>query len=344
MIRRIMIRLLILASVAIIGSCCLFVDQAEHVYVTQFGEHVATYNGQTDAGFHWKLPWPIQSAIRLDRRLQLFDVPTQELLIRDRDPKSGEEKPLPLTFDLYVCWRIADSSNGSDPVDQFVRSFGTLEKAQSYLRSQIISRLKVELSDILLAELVNTDATKLRTDDMLKQIRTRPFARTDGETPSSLVTRSQQVGIEIIDIRLRRFNHPVQVRDEIFAKIRKDREREANNYRLQGEELARTILNEGVKEAGRIRTDAEAEKKRLEGKAHAESVRILNEAHQVAPEFYRIVRLLEGYKQMFADDKTQLILSLDHPLLALFRDLPKLQNGSSESTGNGAKKPNGRTP
>src|SRR5262245_39957551 len=102
--------LLIIAE-PLLGSAVLFVDQGEYVYVTMFGRHVATYDGATDAGLHFKAPWPIQSALRLDRRMQIFDVPTQELLIRDRDEKTGADKPLPLTFDLYVCWPIA--GNGS---------------------------------------------------------------------------------------------------------------------------------------------------------------------------------------------------------------------------------------
>jgi modulator of FtsH protease HflC len=338
----------IIAAVVIVlialRTSILFVDQAEYVYVTQFGAHVATHDGATDAGWHWKLPWPVQSTLRLDRRLQIFDVPTQELLIRDRDEKTGTDKPLPLTFDLYVCWRIDDTAPGQtkegsdeggvDPVDRFVRSFGTLEKAESFLRSQIVSRLKVELSDMLLAELINTSPGKLKTEELLERIRTcPPSGAPEGQDALSLNRRAQQVGIQIVDIRLRRFNHPLQVRDEIFAKIREQRKREANNYRLQGEELAATIRAEGELEARRIRADAESEKRRLEGRAQAESLRILNDAHKEAPEFYRIVRMLESYKTMFGDDKTQLILSLDHPLLALFKDLPRLNGNSAKPAG-----------
>jgi membrane protease subunit HflC len=361
---------LILIVVLAVGwsaySSVLFVDQAEYVYVTQFGAHVVTYDGRADAGLHLKAPWPFQSAQRFDRRLQVLDVPTQELLIRDRSSTpqkteelqrvflpvpaptpalpfhvtanvaayeavpAGEPKSLPLTFDVYVCWRIADKTAGNDPVDRFVRSFGTTERAEGFLRSQIISRLKVEMSGLLVEQLVNTDPGRLRTEEVLRQLRLRPYLRgTDDpdERPLSLVERAQQVGIEIVDIRLRRFNHPVQVRDDIFAKIRKDREREANNYRLQGDEIAAAIRAEGELEARRIRTEAEAERIRLEGLARAEATRILNDAHKEAPEFYRLVRLLDGYKQMFADDKTQLILSLDHPLLVLFKDVPRV-NGN----------------
>ncbi len=333
----------------LVASCVLFVDQAEHVYVTQFGRQVATYDGATDAGLHLKAPWPIQTVLRLDRRLQIFDVPTQELLIRDQDEKTGEARSLPLTFDLYVCWRIADqrdwanwanwasgaSGANGDPVDQFVRRFGTLERAQEVLRSWIISRLKIELGDVPLAGLANTDPAKLRVHEMLDRLRTRPYVQGAGagEQPLSLTERARRDGIELIDIQLRRFNHPVQVREEIFAKIREVRKREANNYRLQGEEQANQIRVEGEREARRIRTEADAHKIRREGEARAEAIRILNDAHKEAPELYRLVRLLEGYKKMFADDRTQLILSLDHPLLTLFKDLPKMNGTPTPATG-----------
>lgn len=328
------------------GTTLIFVDATECVYVTMFGKHVATYDGATDPGLRFKAPWPIQSALRFDRRLQIFDAPTQELLISDKDEKTGEPKSLPLTFDVYVCWRIAQKAEDFDSVDAFVRSFRTLDAAESFLRSQIISRLKIELSDVPLSALVNTDSTKLKAEAMLRQVRDRPYSTqhsalstqdsargdTDG---ASLFQRARQVGIEIVDIRLRRFNHPVQVRDEIFAKIREDRRREANNYRLQGEELAAAIRAEGELEAKRIRTHADAHKVRVEGAARAEATRILNNAHKEAPEFYRVVRTLESYKRMFADDKTQLILSLDHPLLALLKDLPRLNHNA----GNNANSP-----
>jgi membrane protease subunit HflC len=323
-------RWFIITLVAFLGlllaqSSILFVDQTEYVYVTRFGRHVATYGAAHDAGLHLKAPWPIHSALRLDRRLQIFDVPTQELLIRDRDEKTGMDKPLPLTFDVYVCWRIAEQVESGDGVDRFVRSFGAFERAESFLQSQIISRLKVELSELALAELINPDPSKRRTTELLERIRMQPPSKgLEGQQPQSLSQRALEVGIQVVDVRLRRFNHPLQVRDEIFAKIREQRKREASNYRLQGEEQATAIRAEGDLEARRIKADAEAEKRRLEGQAQAEALRILNEAHAQAPEFYRFIRLLEGYKQMFADDKTQLILSLDHPLLSLFKDLPRM--------------------
>ena len=288
-------------------------EQAEYVYVTQFGRHVATYDGQTQAGLQVKLPWPLHSAARLDRRLFLFEVQAPEFLIRDRD-ETNTEKPLQLSFDFFVTWRIGSPHDGAEAnaqaVDRFVRSFGTPERAQGFLHSQVMSRLRTEVSGLFLAQLINTDASKLELRKVLEKVR------------QDLAAENERVGIVLGDVGVRRFNHPSQVRDQIFEKIKADRRREANNYRIQGEQAAATIQAEGAQEVNRLQAATQAERLRLEGQADAEATRILNEAHQQDPELYRLLRLVRAYRQMFADDRTQLILSLDHPLLSLFREVP----------------------
>src|SRR5262249_27211160 len=93
------------------------VDRSEYVYLTQFGRHVATYDGASDseAGLHLKWPWPIQSVQRIDRRLQYFDLPGAELLTHDPKGKTIDKT---LTVDAYICWRIADRGG----VDRFIRT------------------------------------------------------------------------------------------------------------------------------------------------------------------------------------------------------------------------------
>lgn len=321
-------RFLILGLFAIIAvvalrSSIIFVDAAEYVYVTQFGRPVATYNGNTDAGLQFKLPWPFQSVSRFDRRLQTFDVPTQEFLIRDRDD-SGQEKPLPLTFDLFIAWRIGsiDHTKDSDGVDRFIRSFGTLDRAQQYLRTMVVSKLKVELGEIYLHDLMNTDASKLKINSLLENVKKQAGKGDDHQ--STLESLANNVGIELVDVRLRRFNHPLLVREDIYNKIREERRRQAETYRNQGFEAAARIRAEGDLEARKLKAEAEATRTRKEGQAEAEAVKILNEAAQANPELYGIVRLLKGSQKMFADDKTQIILSLDHPLLSLFKNIPSL--------------------
>ena len=94
---RLFLILLVVLLLIAARTSIYFVDQAEYVYLTQFGRPVATFDGARDAGLHFKLPWPVQSVTRLDRRLQAFDVPTQELLVRSGRKRPRTRCPLPST-------------------------------------------------------------------------------------------------------------------------------------------------------------------------------------------------------------------------------------------------------
>src|SRR5580698_6071373 len=112
---RIFIAIVFVAVVALLAySSCFVVDR------TEFVQHKATFDGETDAGLHWKLPWPIQSVQRVDHRMQAFDLPETELLT-PRAQGRGIDKTL--TIGAYVCWKIADK----DGVDRFIRSVGLPE-------------------------------------------------------------------------------------------------------------------------------------------------------------------------------------------------------------------------
>ncbi|GBD35265.1 Modulator of FtsH protease HflC [bacterium HR36] len=362
--RRILsILLCILIAAWSVYSAVIFVDQGEVVYVTRFGEHRATYDGEIEAGFHWKWPWPIESVLRLDRRVQVLDIPTQELLIRTgshsalprenqphfvlaeesgsglREPvATQQETPLRLTFDVYVVWRIATRDAQAlepyrrDPVNAFLRSFGTPDRAQAWLRNQLISRLKVELADLTYSQLVNIDPQKRTVNTVLQNLLHRPYEREPGDPQRlSLHERALHYGIEIVDAQLRRFNHPVQVRKQIFEQIAEQQRRLAQRFRNQGEEQAQEIRAASLKEVSKIRTEAETRRRALESEAQSEANRILNAVYREAPLAYELLLYLDFYREWLGDGRTQMILSLDHPLLKWLRDLPNLAPAHKEA-------------
>ncbi|MCS7014658.1 MAG: SPFH domain-containing protein [Gemmatales bacterium] len=362
MLRGLTITCLMMVGLWCVYSAVIFVDQGEVVYVTRFGEHRATYDGEQEAGLRWKLPWPIESLLRMDRRVQVLDIPTQELLIRtgshgaavaepethfiavqetaerQSDPvQVQQETPLRLTFDVYVVWRIASRDPDStqayrrDPVNAFLRSFGTPDRAQAWLRNQLISRLKVELADLTYAQLVNTDPRQRTVETVLRRLLDRPYEREPGDPQQlSLRQRALEYGIEIVDAQLRRFNHPVQVRKQIFEQIAEQQRRLAQRFRNQGEEKAQEIRASSLKEVSRIRTEAETRRRALESEAQSEANRILNAVYREAPLAYELLLFLDFYREWLGDGRTQMILSLDHPLLKWLRDLPNLAPANKE--------------
>src|SRR5262245_62210569 len=141
--------LALLAVILLWSSTALYaVDQAEYAYVTQFGRPVVTLDGATDAGLHVKLPWPVQTVQRLDRRVQLFDLPPAELLTHDPQGRTIDRT---LTVEAYVFWRIA----GSDGVDRFLRTVGTPEQARLIVGQRVGGRLGAVIGTLPMEELVS---------------------------------------------------------------------------------------------------------------------------------------------------------------------------------------------
>lgn len=291
------------------GSVLLTVDRAEFVYVTQLGRHVATYDGATDAGLHFRWPWPIQSVQRLDRRLQVFDLPGAELLTHD--PK-GQTIDKTLTIDAYVCWQIADKAG----VDRFLRTVGTPDRARAILGQRVSSRLGAEVGNMKLDDLISVapvQEVEERTDKLRRRLLEAGTPAAAGR--ENLKDHAQKAyGIDLVDIRLRRFNYPAQVREAIFDRIRSERNKKVADYQSEGAQLADNIKSLAESEARTILANARAQEQRLKGQADAEADRIRNQAHSKDVAFYAFVKKLEEYQRILGDNKTVLLLSTHRDL------------------------------
>jgi modulator of FtsH protease HflC len=307
----------LVAGVSLIGIqlCTFSVDRAEYVYLTQFGRHVATYDGAVaaDAGLHWKWPAPIQTVHRLDNRLQVFDLPSTELPTSD---VKGQTIDKMLTLDAFVCWRIADK----DSVDRFLRTVGTPERAQAILTQHISSELGAAISKMELEDLISTQEG--RVDQKRETLRQR-LLRACGSAADALGNRAgRDYGMEVVDIRLRRANHPPQVRDAIFARIISERERRVADYQSAGVKQAAEIKSKTDKEVADLMADAGAEERRIKGEADTRADRIRNAAHGKDVEFYTFLKTLETYKSILGDNKTMLLLSTHREMFRLMFDPP----------------------
>jgi membrane protease subunit HflC len=323
---KILMTVVLLVAVLLAASSALFtVDRAEFVYVTQFGQHVATFDGAdaNDAGLHVKWPWPIQTVTRLDRRLQTFDLPAAELLTHD--PR-GNTIDKTLTIDGYVCWHIADKG----AVDRFIRSVGTPDGACILLRQQISSELGAAIGQMELDDLISTEPGKV--DRQRERLRQRLLNETEadaGKPRDGMKDRARrEYGIELVDIRLRRTNHPAGVREAIFDRIRSERNKKVAEYQSEGTRLAEDIKSATERKVRGTLADARAQEQKLKGEADAEADRIRDEAHRKDPQFYAFLKKLEQYRQILGDNKSVLLLSSHRELFDVLFAPPKLENGS----------------
>ena len=304
----------VLLGLWIVLTSLFTVDRAEYAYKTQFGRPVATYDGVADAGLHFKLPWPIQSVQRLDHRLQYFDVPEIELLTQDAKGKTIDKT---LTIGAYVCWRIADK----DGVDRFIRTVGTPRDARDILEQRIKGRLGAAIGTMPIDDLISV-ASEDESAQRMEQLRDRLL--NGGPQGDSLVELAlRDYGIDLVDVRLRRFNHPASVREAIFTRIRSERQKKVADYQSQGEKLAADILSKSKKEVKDIDTRAKASEERLKREADIEADRIRNEAQSKAPEFYTFLLKLDAYQRILGDTKDLLLLSSRHELFDMLLKPPK---------------------
>jgi len=303
--------LLLLVPVGLwLASTSLYtVDAAEFVHVTQFGRRVAVHDGGApgEAGLRVKLPWPIQAVQRLDRRLQSFELPPAELLTNDG---KGGGIDRSLTIDATVCWRIAD-------VDRFVRTVGSADGAQRLLAQRISSELGAAIGESEMEDLVSLEPG--RVDRRRAALRTRLL---DGGSPPLREVSEEENGIKVVDVRLRRTNHPERVREAIFDRIRSERAKKAADYSSEGERLAADVRSTAEREVARLKTEAEARAVELRGQADALSDRIRNEAALADPKFYAFLRKLEDYQKMFGDGKSTLLLSTHREMFDLLYNPP----------------------
>ena len=300
-----------LALLLLARSAFYAVDVAEFAYVTRFGEPVAVFDGATDAGLHAKWPWPIDSVRRIDRRLQAFDLPAVETLTRDAAARTVDKT---LSVDAFVAWRIPDA----EAADRFVRTVGTPDQARRILAPRVNSRLAAVISTMPQEDLIAV-ADAATVDARAARLRKQLL----GDGPDSLATALRaDYGIELTDLRVRRFGYPEAVRASIAERIRSERQRKVADYESDGRRQAADIASAAEKDARTIEAEARAKKQVLEGQADVDADRIRNQAHAADPAFYAFLQKLKAYQTILAETRDVLLLSSKHPLFDLLLNPP----------------------
>jgi modulator of FtsH protease HflC len=260
------------------------VPQWLQAVVLQLGEPVRTVR---EPGLYFKVPF-IQSVIYFDNRLLDYDASPKELLTRDKQQ---------LVVDNYTRWRIVD------PL-QFYRAVRDESGAQSRLDDIIYSNLRENFGRQTLEQIVSRKGGELMED-----------------ITKSSDQRSRDYGIEILDVRIKRADLPEKNEQNVFSRMRTERERLAKKFRAEGEEAASRIRSESDKEATVLTAEAQRDAQIRRGQGDAEAIRIYADAFGRDPDFFEFVRTLEAYRASLGEDTT-LVLSPDS---AFFRYLKEAE-------------------
>jgi membrane protease subunit HflC len=317
--RRVWLIIGVLVLVLWAQSALYTVDQAEFGYVTRFGDPTVTHDGKDDAGLHVKLPWPVDSVQRIDRRLQVFDLPPTEALTRDRQGRTVDKT---IAVDAFVCWRVPDAA----AADRFIRTVGTAEQARRLLTPRLTGRLAAVISNLPLEDVIQVaDAAGVdaRSERLRRQVLGLEKAGENDPNAEPLPAAVlRDYGIELVEVRLRRFTFPEAVRAGIAERIRSERQRKVADYQSEGNREYTRIVSEAKRDAAKTVAEAKAKRQRIEGEADAEADAIRNEAHSKDREFYAFLQKLAAYKAMLAETRDVLLLSAKNELFDLLLKPP----------------------
>lgn len=262
------------------------VDETQYGVVTTFGRPARQIS---EPGLYWKWPSPIQSVLRFDKRLQVFDPRPTENFTLDRKN---------LLVDCYACWRIGNAN-------RFLEKVQTIEGAENSLAMLVASELSAELGKHELSAIISTKEEEVQLSTIMASI-----------TERCRTTAAKDYGIEIEDVRIKRVNLPDENKQSVYRRMRAEREQKAKEYRAQGQEKATMIRAETEQRQREVLSTAYKEAQKIKGEGEAAAMRLYAQAYGQAPELYKFRRTLDAYKKVLTGDTT-MVLSSESKFLEL---------------------------
>ncbi|WP_027190607.1 protease modulator HflC [Fundidesulfovibrio putealis] len=251
---------------AIIAMQCLFtVDETKQAIVIQLGKPVSETLGP---GLHFKLPF-VQNVVYLDSRVLQYDASSAEVLTKDKKT---------LVVDNYAKWRIVNAL-------RFYQTLQNVARANSRLDDLIYAEVRVAIGNYTMEEVVSSRRAEIMSI-----------------VTSSVNETVKDLGIQIMDVRVKRTDLPLQNEKAIFGRMKAERERQAKLYRSEGQEESAKIKSRADKERTILLAEAGREAEVLRGQGDAEAARTYAEALGQSPEFYGFMRSLEAYKKALKEN------------------------------------------
>ena len=270
--------------VIILLFCTHTVREWEQALVLEFGEAKRVQNAwgdDADAGLKFKMPY--ETVVTLDRRNLEIDLKPVELLASDQER---------LVVDAFVRYRISDAIT-------FYEALQNELGAQQKLQSVMDSTLRDVLGRVDSPEIISG-----RRAELMSEI----------QNVANNVAKNQTLGVEIIDVRIKRADLPQENAQRVFQRMVTQRQQEASGIRAEGDERAQEITATAEKDAIIIKAEAQKQAEIIRGEGDKETNRIYAEAYTKDPEFFAFYRRMEAYKKGLGTGSTY-VLSPDSDFL-----------------------------
>ena len=274
--------LVLLLLLFIVGYGSVFtVQQTEQALVVRFGRPVDVV---TDPGLHFKAPF-MDTVIPVDKRILDLENPAQELIASDQKR---------LVVDAFARYRIKDAL-------QFYQSVGSIQAANLQLTTLLNSSLRRVLGEVSLIQIVRDEREAL-----MARIRDQLDKEAGG------------YGIQVVDVRIRRADLPDQNSQAVYQRMKTERQREAAEFRAQGNQKAQEIRSNADREATIIVAEANSKAEQIRGEGDAERNRLFAEAYGKDPDFFAFYRSMTAYENSLKSNDTRFLLRPDSDFFRFF--------------------------
>jgi membrane protease subunit HflC len=269
--------LLLVVVLAAIGTrMSLFVvDEREHALKFQIGEIIGN---AYEPGLHFKIPF-IQNVVKYPDRILTYEDSEEKFL-------TGEKKNL--IVDYFVTWKIVDPAQYYRAVrgDEFL----AIERLAAIVKEGI----KAAISRRTVREVVSAERSELM-DQMLIEAR----------------ARSPELGIEVVDVRVKRIDLSEEVSESVYRRMREERRRTAAELRAEGEEEANRIQADADRQRTVILAEAYRDAEKTRGEGDARAAEIYAQAFNQEPDFYSFYRSMSAYRESIGGSQDVLVLRPD---------------------------------
>ncbi len=268
----------LLALVLVVLSNSLYVvKETERGVLLKFGEVV---NPDLKPGIHLKVPF-VNNVRRFDGRILTVDSPAERFFTQEKKA---------LIVDSYAKFRVLDTAT------YYTATNGEEARAAGLLSQRINDGLRNEVAVRTVQEVVSG-----QRDEVM-----------DAITRRLNEVAATELGVEVIDVRVKKIDLPPDVSDSVYRRMNAEREKEARELRSQGQELAEGIRAAADREVTVIEANAFRESEILRGKGDAEATRIYADAYNADPEFYAFVRSLRAYQETFSGGSDVMLIEPDN--------------------------------
>jgi membrane protease subunit HflC len=274
----------------VLFSCVFTIYQTQQALIVQFGAPQAIVR---DPGLHFKLPW--QQVTFFDRRLLNLDAKSEEVIAQDKKR---------IQVDAFARWRILD------PL-LFYQTQNTQDQAIARLTPILSSNIRRVLGSQNFAAMLSA-----RRSELMHEIRDNMNQDVKG------------FGIVVVDVRISKADLPPENSRAIYQRMQKERQREAAEFRAQGDETAQRIRARAEREVTVIKAEATRESSILRGQGDAEKTRVLGEAYGQDPAFFAFYRSMQAYQDTFADGQGTVVLSPNSEFFKYFGQGPGATGGA----------------